>query len=142
MKNIFLAIPGLALVSLLTAGAPVAAQTANEKVEVRDAVTVYAPFVVRLTPHKATGGVNRQPLSLVTVNRSVSFRDLDLKNPIDQQTLKTRVNQAAKDACGEIERRYPKNRYIPVPVNQDCVKNAVNESMVVVRELILAANTH
>jgi len=51
-----------------------------------------------------------------------------------------RVNQAAQDACKELDKRFPKNVYIPVPANQDCVANATNEAMLVVTQLIAAAN--
>jgi UrcA family protein len=140
MKNISLALPGLAIASLLAVGGPGAAQTPDEKAGAQESVTVYAPYVVRRAPLRTPRSVSRLPLSVVTVDRPVSFRDLDLKNPADQQTLETRVNQAAKDACAQLERRYPKNVYVPVPADQDCVKNAVDGTMVVVRELILAAN--
>lgn len=103
----------------------------------RETITVYAPFVVHRANMQRKAG---EQLELISVNRAVSFHDLNLKEAADQKTLETRVNQAAQDACKELDKRFPKNVYIPVPANQDCVANATNEAMLVVTQLIAAAN--
>ena len=103
-------------------------------------VTVYAPYVVRrkvinpmMSKTSSTG------LELVSVSRSVSFRDLDLSKPSDVTTLENRVHRAAADACTEIDKRFPTTKYTPVPENQDCVGNAVSEAMITVKQLEAAA---
>ena len=103
-------------------------------------VTVYAPFVVRHRP--ASGTMSRagsRGLELVSVSRSVSFHDLDLGKPIDAEILENRVHRAAVDACAELDKRFPKSIYTPVPEKQDCVGNAVNQAMVSVKQLIASA---
>lgn len=137
MKCISIALTAFA--SILAVGGSAGAQQAGQKTEAHETVTVYAPFVVRHAPYGPSRGTP-EPLELITVNRPVSFSDLDLKNATDQQTLETRVKQAAKDACQQLEHRFPKTVYIPVPADQDCEKNAVDEAMIMVRALTNAAN--
>jgi UrcA family protein len=102
-------------------------------------VTVYAPFVVRHKPLSGPLSKSSRGLELVSVSRTVSFHDLDLGKPIDAETLENRVHRAAVDACAELDKRFPKSTYIPVPEKQDCVGNAVNQAMVSVKQLIASA---
>jgi UrcA family protein len=130
----------LAACGLAALTAPSSSQPAAAKSELHETITVYAPFVVR------RAAVRPSPLKhgaaeVISMDRQVSFADLDLTRSADQATLKARVNQAAQDACKELNRRFPKNIYIPVPENQDCVGNATKDAMQVVDEVILAANT-
>lgn len=139
---------GLAVVSgaMVLAVAPGKAQPAQSTAAapaesaMHEEVTVYAPYVVRrkvinpmMSKTSSTG------LELVSVSRSVSFRDLDLSRPADVTTLENRVHQAAADACTEIDKRFPKTKFTPVPENQDCVGNAVSEAMITVKQLEAAA---
>ncbi|MDR3409922.1 MAG: UrcA family protein [Formivibrio sp.] len=73
------------------------------------------------------------------VDRAVSFSDLNLKDSKDQDKLKQRAEDAAKNACVELDRRFPKSVYIPVPANQDCVADASSQAMVSAKKLISAA---
>ena len=120
-----------------------ATDSASAAASPQEEVMVYAPFVVqrkvltRMMTRKSSTG-----LELISVSRSVSFADLDLSDSANVTTLENRVHQAAQDACNEIERRYPKSDYRPIPANQDCVGNAVREAMVVVRQLEASATTN
>lgn len=122
---------------LIMAPEVLAQQTTAAQPNARETITVYAPFVVR---HASLPKKAGEQLELISVNRAVSFHDLNLKDAADQKTLETRINQAAQDACKELDKRFPKNVYIPVPANQDCVANATNGAMLVVTQLIAAAN--
>ena len=82
----------------------------------------------------------QRPLEAVSVDRSVSFSDLDLTQTKDDATFEKRINDAAADACREIDKRYPKNVYIPVSPNQDCVGIAAGNAMKIADELIAAAH--
>ena len=126
-----------ALMSVAAIGGSAVAQPAAEKTEAHETVQVFAPYVVR---REAAGRMKRENLQLISVDRPVSFHDLDLKAPADQTTLVTRVKDAAKDACKELERRYPKRAYIPVPENEDCVKAATDTAMIQVNALIAGAS--
>lgn len=125
--------------SLIAVGAPAAGQPAAEKAQAHETIEVFAPFVVRREATNPRRGMSREYLSLISVDRRVSFHDLDLKKAEDRATLDSRVKQAAEDACKELERRFPQRIYIPVPENQDCVKNATEEALVQVNALIAAA---
>ena len=108
-----------------------------------ETVTVYAPFVVRHKPvNPMMSRSHATGLELVSVSRAVSFHDLDLGKPIDADTLENRVHRAAVDACAELDKRFPKSVYIPVPEKQDCVGNAVNEAMISVKQLVASAGAN
>ena len=134
------ALTGAALTSLLLLG-PAQAQTAAEtSLSGHEVIFVYAPYVVTrqvvnpmMSKKSATG------IELVTQSRTVNFADLDLSEAADVATLTMRVRHAAQDACTDIEKRYPKSEYRPIPPNQDCVGNAFNEAMVTVRMVEAAA---
>lgn len=105
-----------------------------------ETVLIYAPYVVTRTvidPMMSKG--SSTGVELVSESRMVSFGDLNLSNPADAQTLENRVRQAAADACSDIETRYPKADYRPIPANQDCAGNAIKQAMVTVRQLEAAA---
>lgn len=104
-----------------------------------ETVTVHAPYVVRHAPYTPKRGITRDHLELISVDRAVSFSDLNLKDSKDQDMLKQRVEDAAKKACAELDRRFPKNVYIPVPADQDCVADASGQAMMSVKKLISAA---
>ena len=146
MRNRFLSqitILGIAMGgAMLLAGGPTLAQAQSAEPSVaNEMVTVYAPFVVRRKPVSPMMSRSRsRGLELVSTSRAVSFHDLDLKKQIDADMLENRVHRAAVDACAELDKRFPKSIYIPVPENQDCVTNAVNEAMVSVKQLIASAN--
>jgi len=145
MQTKILALASAALIcgALLAASAPGFAQpaTSADTSPANEMVTVYAPFVVRHKPVKPMMSRTASTgLELVSVSRSVSFHDLDLSKPIDAATLENRVHRAAADACSELDKRFPRSIYLPVPEKQDCIGNAVSEAMVSVKQLIASAN--
>lgn len=131
--------------ALFVTDGPIMAQTAPTEPGMHEQVIVVAPYVVRratVAPagSRATGGGMLRPLEVVSVDRSVSFSDLDLTQTKDDATFEKRINDAAADACREIDKRYPKNVYIPVSPNQDCVGIAAGNAMKIADELIAAAH--
>ncbi len=127
------------LISTAAIGGSAMGQPAAEKPGAHEMVEVFAPYVVRREPVRPRRGFNREHLEIISVSRAVSFADLDLAKAEDRTILDSRVKQAAIDACKELDRRYPKQAYVPVPIEQDCVKNATDEAMIQVNELIAAA---
>ena len=105
-----------------------------------ETVMVYAPYVVkRQIVSPMASKTSSTGLELVSISQAVSFADLDLSDVAQVKQLESRVRQAALHACGEIERKFPRSRYIPVPENQDCIGNATSAAMIAVKALEVAA---
>ena len=123
--------------------APLLAQP-TESATAGEVVIVTAPSVV-IHEAKAPAGSRvlgrgmARPIEVVSVNRSVSYADLDLAKPSDEKIFTGRIDQAAKDACAALDKRYPKNIYIPVSPEENCVKNAAGNAMRIAEEVIAAA---
>lgn len=106
-----------------------------------ETVTVYAPYVVKrqvINPMMSKG--SSTGLEMVSITRSVSFADLDLSDPGQAKQLESRVDIAAHDACREIEKKFPRSQYRPVPEDQNCAGNAKLAAMIAVRALEAAAS--
>lgn len=130
------------LVPVLLAGA--AAAQPIESSGLNETVVVTAPSVVfhdtkPRAGSRVSGGGMLRPIEVVSVNRSVSFADLDLTKDADAATLGKRVNDAAADACRLLDRRYPKKIYIPVSPNEDCAAKAAGNAMNIANQVIAAA---
>jgi UrcA family protein len=81
-----------------------------------ETVLVYAPYVVtRTVINPMMSRTSSTGIELVSVSRTVNFGDLNLAKPADATTLENRVREAAKGACEDIERLYPKAQYRPHP---------------------------
>lgn len=103
--------------------------------EATENVTVFAPYVVE----KSSTGMSKDRVTTVKVSRDVSYQDLDLKTAEGKAQLEARAKQAANDVCSELDKRYPKNVYIPVSSNNDCVKNAIAQVMAEIKGVEQAA---
>ena len=66
----------------------------------------------------------------------MSYSDLDLGTKAGAAALEKRVQAAAAAACKEVRRVYPEAE----PGDSACAKNAVDEAMVRVREVVAAAS--
>ena len=75
------------------------------------------------------------PLVDVSLSYGVSVADLDLASQYGPIALEKRVRDAATAACEELGRKYSD----ATPNDADCIKVAMNEAMVRVRELEAAA---
>lgn len=133
------------LVGLIASAAFVAAAVALPvEPGLHEVVVVTAPSVVfhdvkAPAGSRALGGGMLRPIEVVSVNRSVSFADLDLTKDADAATLGKRINDAAADACRVLDQRYPKKTYIPVSPNDDCAANAAGNAMKIANQVIAAA---
>ncbi|MGZ5920315.1 MAG: UrcA family protein [Rhizomicrobium sp.] len=147
-KSFSVSLKSLMLISatLLIFDGPTAAQPAPPQPGMHETVTVVAPYIVRratVTPATgtpATGGGMARQIEVVSVDRAVDFSDLDLSSSSGAATLEKRIKDAAAEACREIDKRYPKNVYIPVSPNQDCAGIAAGNAMKIADELIAAAH--
>jgi UrcA family protein len=64
------------------------------------------------------------PIERVTTSRVVDYRDLDIDSPWGARELHYRIEHAARDACEELDDRYP----IGEPDVRDCVSEAVRDA--------------
>ena len=64
------------------------------------------------------------PIRRVTTSRVVDYRDLDVDSPWGARELHARIEHAARDACEELDDRYP----IGEPDVGDCVSEAVRDA--------------
>lgn len=115
-------VAAIAMAGLLSVGAA-KAQTYGydnpEYVTTTEGVTVYAPRHYGRSP--STGA----PIDSVRESRVVYARDLDLSTEWGARTLRHRIESAARDACGDLDARYPITEDSP----RDCVDGAVNGAM-------------
>jgi UrcA family protein len=87
-------------------------------VTTEEGITVYAP---RHRERSAIGA----PIDTVRESRVVYARDLDLSTDWGARTLRRRIQHAARDACSDLDSRYP----ITVDAPEDCVNGAVRGAM-------------
>jgi UrcA family protein len=80
-----------------------------------EGVTVYAP---RRHYDRSYFGA---PIEPVRESRVVYARDLDLSTDWGARTLQRRIEHAARDACDDLDARYP----VTVDAPGDCVNEAV-----------------
>ena len=128
--------------AMLVLAAPAGAQPAQSADAQLEVVVVTAPSVVfhelkSAAASRVLGRGMARSVSVITVNRSVSYADLDLTK--DAAIFEKRINDAAAEACRVLDKRYPKSVYIPVSPNEDCAANAAANAMKVANQVIAAA---
>jgi UrcA family protein len=94
-------------------------------------MTVYeSPFTIRQEP--VTHGWGRQMAETrISVEKTVSYADLDLSKDADVTTMEGRIRDAARDDCRELDRRFPAAIYAPVGTvgTRSCVRDATNQAL-------------
>lgn len=95
-------------------------------------ISISASVVSKKALSTSSSGV---PTEEVTVTRRVSYADLDLKKHSDVQTLKRRIEEAAKLACEQIDTLYPLER----PESPSCIRQSVAKADREVAAAITAA---
>jgi UrcA family protein len=104
-----------------------------QELQARETVNITAPLLIQ---HKKLN-IRGMHVSNISVEKAVSYADLDLSKETDVGTLRTRVSNTATELCKALETRYPSAVYVPV-TNQDCVKAATDGAMATVNEIIAA----
>jgi UrcA family protein len=123
------------LLGALSASNAVLAQgsgSANEQ------VTVTAPYITHDT-QTVVGPNNRGVYDTNTLTKEVSYSDLDLSKPSDADRFIQRINDTAKQSCAELKAKYPDPPHAPVGSDNDCVKTATDQTMIVATSLISRA---
>jgi UrcA family protein len=90
----------------------------------------------RIVKEKVGTAMNLAPIYSISLSYRVSYADLDLGTKAGAAALEKRVQTAAAAACKEVRRVYPESE----PGDSACAKNAVDEAMVRVREVVAAAS--
>jgi UrcA family protein len=114
----------LAAVVGVTAGVPASAQTQGKQSD----ITVTAP---RVRERSSTG----VPIETVSLSRTVSYGDLDLRTEAGKKELDNRIHQAARRACDALDKVYP----LTAPDSPDCMKTTLDNSMEQVNAAVMAA---
>jgi UrcA family protein len=96
-------------------------------------ITVTAPRTVtkQVVERTATGNIE-----LITLQRRVSYADLDLTRHADVVQLEARVNDVAKEACEDPAKTYA----LSDPKTPDCVRAAVADARPQLNAAIAAAS--
>jgi len=118
----------LTIAGLIVAGAAMAAEPPAE-------ITITATQQAKVVVGRTAIGA---PIELVTLTRHVSYSDLDLSKSADAATLEGRVTQTVKDACKELDDRYP----LEPNTASECIKTSTDKAMVQVHQAVAAANKH
>ena len=90
-------------------------------------VTVESPYTIRQQVVRPAMFGEMQETQ-VSVDQDVSYADLDLSKTADLDTMKSRIRQAAKDSCNELDRKFPRTIYIPA-FGRNCVKDAADQAL-------------
>ena len=133
------AFAGLAAMCLAvspTIGGRALAQTDPAATATVEELIILAPHV-----HRMPGGVGRhgQQLEIVTRERRVTYSDLDLTQPSAAVELRSRITEAAKEACAELEALAPSRYGTPTASEQNCEQAAKAEAFTQVDQLVAAA---
>jgi UrcA family protein len=118
MKKFLIA--GAAVLGLAGAAAPALAQDTPEQ------ITVVPPFTQHENQTPLIGGMKTQTISF---NRYVGYGDLDLSKPSGRTELADRIEDAARNACNELDAKYPPAIFVPTPADQDCFRNATRGAL-------------
>ncbi len=114
-RGLFQAVQMMAGVAgLLAAEAPALAQTT-----VRE-IVVESPKVVRETIGHSSSGAREEQISL---SHRITYSDLDLSRTADVEVLRTRVRDAAKLGCDQLQNIYPL-----APHDPECVRKAIKRA--------------
>ena len=90
----------------------------------------------RIVKEQVGTAMNLAPIYSISLSYRVSYADLDLGTKAGAAALEKRVQTAAAAACKEVRRVYPEAE----PGGSACAKNAVDEAMVRVHEVVAAAS--
>jgi UrcA family protein len=106
---------------------PVRAQQAEEEQggrAIEEIVVTAKPIAYRKVERtEATGGITET----LTLERHISYADLDLSKHSDVTRLKNRIEISAKEACDELDKIYPIPRWGPSD-RRACIKRAIESA--------------
>jgi UrcA family protein len=110
----------------------VATAQQGSQARTQEEVIVEAPRLVRKDVGRGDLGGK---VELISLTRRVSYSDLNLAMHADVMKLEQRINDTAKEACGQLEQLYP----LADPETPNCVGQAVKGAMEQAQKVIDAA---
>lgn len=119
---------------LIALSAMFAAAAVGADSQVTSEITVQAE---RPTARVVGRSVSGLPVTLASVQYRVSYADLELSIPSNAGVLKTRVRDAARDACADLNKLYP----ITASGSNECSAKAEERAMPQVLSAIAAAES-
>ena len=90
----------------------------------------------RIVKEQVGTAMTLAPIYSISLSYRVGYSDLDLGTKAGAAALEKRGKAAAAAACKEVRRVYPEAE----PSDSACAKNAVDEAMVRVREVVATAS--
>jgi len=118
----FTAVAGV-LGGLLVASVPVFAQD-------QEVIVVVAPREMVKTVGRSTIGA---PIKEVSLSLTVSYAGLDLAKPSDYAELEKRINDAAAEACKQLDQMYPL-----MEEDKTCATKAADGGMTELKAIVAA----
>jgi UrcA family protein len=75
----------------------------------------------------------------ISVDQQVSFADLDFSKPGEITRMRERIRDAARDSCQELDRRFPRSRFVPVNElnRRECVRGAISQAFAQLDEVLM-----
>jgi UrcA family protein len=104
----------------------------------REQVTIVAPYITHET-QKVMGSGNKGVYDVNSLTKEVTYADLDLSKQSDDDRFIQRINDTAKETCAELKAKYPDPPHAPVTSDQECIKTATDQAMMVATSLISRA---
>jgi UrcA family protein len=80
--------------------------------------------IIVTAPRRVGRSAIGAPIELVSSSRAVNIRDIDIMSARGQLELNRRITTAARDACRDLQTRYP----IGTPDARTCERNAVDSA--------------
>ena len=104
----------------------------------REQVTIVAPYITHET-QKVMGSGNKGVYDVNSLTKEVTYADLDLSKQSDDDRFIQRINDTAKETCAELKAKYPDPPHAPVTSDQECIKTATDQAMMIATSLISRA---
>jgi UrcA family protein len=138
MKTLIAGAATTAALGFTGAGYTAVPQTTTVSPQTEQIIIEAPRYVVKRLP--VTGRESKLTnAEVVSISHPVGYSDLNLSKAEDAAILKKRVSDTATQICIELNSKYPKTQFRVVYGNEDCVKSAVDEALVVVNEVIAAS---
>ncbi len=99
-------------------------------------VIVVAPYITHETQTTMSGARNKGVYDVHTLTKNVSYADLDLSKSAGANEFAQRINDTAKESCDKLKAQFRDPPHAPVTTDQECVKRASDQAMVVANLLI------
>lgn len=88
------------------------------------------PFTIRQgAPTRPLAYRGGMPETTVSASTRVGYDDLDLSKADDVEKLRGRVKTAARDACAQLDRHFPREIYVTDQSHYQCIKSAAGDAL-------------